>query len=264
MLELRDVSKRYGRGAVGADNVSLTVEPGQIIALFGPSGSGKTSILHIMGLLQVPDDGEVWLAGERVDRLSERKAADVRSRMLGFVFQSFGLLPLLSGEENVAVALRLLGIGGEAARARVRNAMAAVGISHRAEHRPGEMSGGEQQRIALARALVHAPKAILADEPTGELDTATAGHVMDMLRRVAHNGASVVIATHDPVALDYVDTAFFVRDGALHVPDRTELQLWITEGTGSLSEAAIPWRPTPAAPDEATRRIEGNPWQLRD
>src|SRR3990172_8492058 len=235
MLELRDVSKRYGRGAVGADNVSLTVEPGQIIALFGPSGSGKTSILHIMGLLQEPDDGEAWLAGERVDRLSERKAADVRSRQLGFVFQSFGLLPLLSGEENVAVALRLLGMRGDAAQTRVRNAMAAVGITHRAAHRPGEMSGGEQQRIALARALVHAPKVMLADEPTGELDTTTAANVMDMLRKVAHNGSAVVIATHDPIALDYMDTAYFVRDGALHVPDRAELQLWITEGTGELS-----------------------------
>ena len=261
MLELRHVSKQYARGAVGAADVSLTVEPGQIIALFGPSGSGKTSILHIMGLLLEPDEGEVWLAGERVDRLSERKAADVRSRLLGFVFQSFGLLPLLSGEENVAVSLRLLGIGGEGARTRVRNAMAAVGIAHRALHRPGEMSGGEQQRIALARALVHAPKVMLADEPTGELDTTTAGYVMDMLRRVARNGAAVVIATHDPIALDYVDTAYFVRDGAIHVPDRAELQLWITEGTGSLSDAGVPARLAPSASGEGVP--EGsNPWGL--
>lgn len=235
MLELRNVSKRYGRGAIGADSVSVEVEAGEIIALFGPSGSGKTSILHIMGLLQEPDGGEVWLAGERVDRLSERKAAEVRRRLLGFVFQSFGLLPLLSGEENVAVSLRLLGMGGEAARTRVRNAMAAVGISHRAEHRPGEMSGGEQQRIALARALVHSPRVMLADEPTGELDTTTAGYVVDLLRKVAHNGAAVVIATHDPIALDYVDTAYFVRDGTLHVPERAELELWVTEGLGKLS-----------------------------
>jgi putative ABC transport system ATP-binding protein len=286
MLELRHISKRYGRGAIGADDVSLVVEPGQIIALFGPSGSGKTSILHIMGLLQEPDEGEVWLDGERVDRLAERRAADVRSRQLGFVFQSFGLLPLLSGEENVAVALRLLGVGGETSRSRVRNAMAAVGISHRADHRPGEMSGGEQQRIALARALVHSPKVLLADEPTGELDTNTAGYVMDMLRRVARNGAAVVIATHDPIALDYVDTAYFVRDGTLHVPDRAELQLWITEGTGELSD--VPRRPSSArgrpegesaavgaaagggevpgggaAPGrEASPTDEGDPWKL--
>lgn len=235
MLELKHVSKRYGRGAVGADDVSLLVEPGSMVALFGPSGSGKTSILHIMGLLQDADDGEVWIDGSRVDRLPERKAAEVRSRLIGFVFQSFGLLPLLSGEENVAVALRLLGIGGETARTRVRAAMEAVGISHRAAHRPGEMSGGEQQRIALARSIVHAPKVVLADEPTGELDTSTAAYVMDMLRRLARNGAAVVIATHDPIALDFVDTAYFVKDGTLHLPDRAELQLWITEGEGGLS-----------------------------
>ncbi len=154
--------------------------------------------------------------------------------MLGFVFQSFGLLPLLSGEENVAVALRLLGVGGETGRTRVRAAMEAVGIGHRAAHRPGEMSGGEQQRVALARALVHAPKVLLADEPTGELDTSTAAYVMDMLRRLARNGAAVVIATHDPIALEFVDTAYFVRDGTLHVPDRKELEMWITEGEGDL------------------------------
>lgn len=235
MLELKHISKRYGRGAIGADDVSVVVEPGQIVALFGPSGSGKTSILHIMGLLQDADEGEVWIDGKRVDRLPERKAAEVRSRLIGFVFQSFGLLPLLSGEENVAVALRLLGVGGEPARSRVKAAMAAVGIEHRAAHRPGEMSGGEQQRIALARAIVHAPKVVLADEPTGELDTSTAAYVMDMLRRLARNGAAVVIATHDPIALDFVDTAYFVKDGTLHTPDRAELQLWVTEGEGGLS-----------------------------
>ena len=136
MLELKNISKQYGRGAIGAADVSLTVEPGQMIALFGPSGSGKTTILHIMGLLQTADRGEVWLDGTRVDGLSERHAAQVRSRDLGFVFQSFGLLPLLSAEENVAVMLRLLGIGGEASRRRVRTAMESVGIEHRADHRP--------------------------------------------------------------------------------------------------------------------------------
>ncbi|HLE39361.1 MAG TPA: ABC transporter ATP-binding protein [Acidimicrobiia bacterium] len=234
MLELKHVSKQYGRGAVGADDVSLIVEAGRMAALFGPSGSGKTSILHIMGLLQEPDEGEVWIDGKRVDRLSERKAAEVRSRVLGFVFQSFGLLPLLSAEENVAVALRLLGVGGDTGRSRVRAAMEAVGIGHRADHRPGEMSGGEQQRVALARALVHAPRVVLADEPTGELDTATAAYVFDLLRRLAHNGVAVIVATHDPVALDFVDTAYFVKDGTLHLPDRAELELWVTEGEGTL------------------------------
>lgn len=235
MFDLRHVDKQYGRGAVGADDVSLTVEPGTMVALFGPSGSGKTSILHIMGLLQQPDAGEVWLDGTRIDGLSERRAADVRSRDLGFVFQSFGLLPLLSAEENVAVTLRLLGVGGDPARERVTAAMQAVGVDDRAHHRPGEMSGGEQQRVAIARALVHSPKVILADEPTGELDTSTATHVLTLLHEVAERGGTVVIATHDPLALDIVDAAFFVRDGALHQPDSAELEMWLTEGEGELA-----------------------------
>lgn len=235
MIELRNIEKRYGRDAIGAANVSLTVEAGEIVALFGPSGSGKTSILHIMGLLQEPDSGEVLIDGLRVDHLPERKAAEVRSRLLGFVFQSFGLLPLLTAHENVEVALRLLGMSGRGARRQVQAAMESVGIAHRADHRPGEMSGGEQQRVALARALVHNPKAILADEPTGELDTSTAAYVLDLLRKVARGGSAVILATHDPIALDFVDTAYFVRDGTLHVPDRDELHLWISEGTGGLA-----------------------------
>jgi putative ABC transport system ATP-binding protein len=154
---------------------------------------------------------------------------------MGFVFQSFGLLPLLSGAENVAVPLRLLGIGGETARTRVQTAMEAVDIAHRAAHRPAEMSGGEQQRIALARSLVHAPKLILADEPTGELDTNTAIYVLELLHKVAQGGGTVVIATHDPLALDIVDKAYFVQDGTLHEPDPDELQLWAREGEGELS-----------------------------
>lgn len=235
MLELKNVDKQYGRGAIGADDVSLAVEPGRMIALFGPSGSGKTSILHIMGLLQSADSGEVWLDGRRIDGMSERRAAQIRSRELGFVFQSFGLLPLLSAEENVAVALRLLGVGGETGRDRVRRALEAVGIEHRSQHRPSEMSGGEQQRVAIARALVHAPKVVLADEPTGELDTSTAAYVLELLHRVAEGGGTVVIATHDPIALDIVDTAYFVKDGTLHLPDPSELELWLTEGEGGLS-----------------------------
>ena len=234
MLELKSISKQYGRGAIGADDVSLQVEQGEMVALFGPSGSGKTSILHIMGLLQSADTGEVWLDGNRIDGLPERRAAEVRSKQLGFVFQSFGLLPLLSAQENVAVALRLLGIGGETSRTRIKAAMKAVAIDHRADHRPGEMSGGEQQRVALARAIVHSPKLILADEPTGELDTSTAAYVLRLLHGIAEGGGTVVIATHDPVALEIVDTAYFVRDGQLHLPNKDELQLWLTEGEGEL------------------------------
>lgn len=232
-IELRSVSKRYGRGAIGAVDVDLTVEPGEFVALFGPSGSGKTTLLQIMGLLMAPDDGEVHIDGERVDHLGESAGAELRRTRLGFVFQSFGLMPLLSAAENVDVALRLLGKGGRRARQRVAAALDVVGLAGRARHRPEELSGGEQQRVALARALVHAPRYLLADEPTGELDTATGAAILGLLRQVADSGTAVVVATHDPAALDAVDRGLFVRDGRLHDPDPDELELWLTEGAGA-------------------------------
>jgi ABC-type lipoprotein export system ATPase subunit len=235
LVELRHVSKRFGQGAVGALDVSLSIPAGRMVALFGPSGSGKTTVLHMMGLLMPPDEGEIWLEGRRVDGLSDGAASAVRRQSLGFVFQSFGLVPLLTAEENVMVGLRLLKQGGDKARERARAALETVELAHRAGHRPSEMSGGEQQRVALARALVHSPRVLLADEPTGELDTATGAYVLELLQRTARAGAAVVLATHDPAALEVVDTAYFMRDGAIHEPDRAELELWLTEGGGELA-----------------------------
>ena len=235
LVELRHVQKQFGQGAVGARDVSLSFVPGRMVALFGPSGSGKTTVLHMMGLLMPPDDGEIWLEGRRVDGLSERASSALRRQSLGFVFQSFGLVPLLTAEENVMVALRLLNQGGDKAREKARAALETVDLLHRAGHRPSEMSGGEQQRVALARALVHSPRVLLADEPTGELDTATGAYVLELLQRTARAGAAVVLATHDPAALEVVDTAYFMRDGAVHEPDRAELELWLTEGGGGLA-----------------------------
>ena len=236
-LELRGVTKTYPNGAIGARDVDLTVESGTFIALFGPSGSGKTSQLHMMGLLQRPDAGEVWLDGERVDDLSEGAAARMRRTKLGFVFQSASLLTLASARENVDVSLRLNGVRGADARSRVEGALDSVGMGERLDHRPDEMSGGEQQRVSIARALVHEPEYLLADEPTGELDTATGAGILQMLKDIAAGGTTVVMATHDPAAIDYVDRAYFVASGALHLPDRDELNLWLTEGTEFSTEA---------------------------
>jgi putative ABC transport system ATP-binding protein len=208
----------------------VSVGDGEMVAFFGPSGSGKTSLLQMIGLLMHPDDGEVLLDGERVDVLSEAAAAQVRRTKLGFVFQTAGLMSLLSAEENVDVSLRLLGIGGREARERVRSALDAVDMIERAPHRPDELSGGEQQRVAIARALVHAPRYLLADEPTGELDTSTGAAVLQLLRGIADGGTSVIMATHDPASLQYVDRAYFVSSGVLHEPDRAELALWLSEG----------------------------------
>lgn len=231
-LELRGVTKRYPNGAVGAVDVDLLVENGSFVALFGPSGSGKTSQLHMMGLLQRPTEGQVWIDGEQVDGLSESAAGKLRRSKLGFVFQSALLLQLLSARENVDVSLRLAGERGSTARGRVQDALERVGMADRADHRPNEMSGGEQQRVAIARALVHKPKYLFADEPTGELDTTTGAGILEMLRDIAGTGTTVVMATHDPAAINFVDTAYFVESGSLHIPDRDELGLWLTEGRG--------------------------------
>ncbi len=230
-LELRHVTKRYPNGAVGALNVDLEVAPGTFVALFGPSGSGKTSQLHMLGLLQRPDEGEVWIDGERADQLSEAGAARLRRTKLGFVFQSASLLTLASARENVDVSLRLGGARGTDAKRRVEAALDSVDLLRRIDHRPDEMSGGEQQRVSIARALVHEPKYLLADEPTGELDTTTGAGILQMLKDIAGRGTTVLMATHDPAAIDYVDVAYFVRSGTLHLPDREELNLWLTDGT---------------------------------
>ena len=230
-IELRGVSKRYPNGAIGAVDVDLTTQPGEFVALFGPSGSGKTSLLQMAGLLLAPDEGEVLVDGERVDDRSESATAELRRSKLGFVFQSAGLLQLLSAAENVDVSLRLLGVGGRKAKDRVNAALESVSMVDRAKHRPDELSGGEQQRVSIARALVHEPGYLLADEPTGELDTTTGAAILQLLSEVAASGTTVLMATHDPAAINYVDRALFVSDGALHAPDRRELTLWLTDGT---------------------------------
>jgi putative ABC transport system ATP-binding protein len=229
-LELQHVTKQYPNGAIGALDVSLRVDDGEFVAFFGPSGSGKTSLLQIIGLLMPPDEGEVWIGDERVDQLSEGAGAAVRRTKLGFVFQSASLLPLLSAEENVDVAMRLLNVSARKAKQRVKAALAAVNMEDRSDHRPDELSGGEQQRVAIARGLVHQPGYLLCDEPTGELDTNTGAEILGLLREIAGSGTTVVMATHDPAALDHVDRALFVQSGTLHLPDREELSLWLKEG----------------------------------
>ncbi len=230
-IVLESVTKVYPGGAVGAQQVSIEVGAGEFVGLFGPSGSGKTSIIHLAGLLMPPDDGAVYIDGERVDGLGEAAAARIRRTKLGFVFQTPGLLSLLSASENVGVALRLLGVAGPPARARVEAALSAVELGHRLTHRPDELSGGEQQRVSIARAMVHEPAYLFADEPTGELDTATGAGVLALLRSISHETTSVIMASHDPAAVDYVDRALFIRDGVLLDPGREAIRAWIVDGT---------------------------------
>ena len=229
-IALDRVTKVYPGGAVGAKDVSVEIESGEFVGLFGPSGSGKTSIIHLAGLLMEPDDGAVLIDGVRVDGIGESAAAKVRRTKLGFVFQTAGLLPLLSAYENVSVALRLLGVAGNAGRERIEAALGAVDMGHRLTHRPDELSGGEQQRVSIARALVHDPAYLFADEPTGELDTSTGAGVLALLRAISRRTTSVIMASHDPAAVDYVDRALFIRDGALTDPGREAIRAWIVDG----------------------------------
>lgn len=229
-LELVGITKHYPGGAVGAADVTVSIERGEFVAFFGPSGSGKTSLLQIAGLLMDADAGRIVVDGSDVTGLSESDSAALRRSSLGFVFQTAGLLPLLSARENVDVALRLLGVGGAGARQKVAAALDAVDMADRADHRPDELSGGEQQRVAIARALAHEPRYLFADEPTGELDTATGAAVLALLARIARNGTAVVMASHDPAAIEYVTQAYFVRDGAVERPSLASLRLWLTEG----------------------------------
>ncbi len=218
MLELRDITRAYELGGerAGVFGVSLTVDRGCLAVLAGPSGSGKTTLLQVAGLLDVPDEGEVRLAGERVSRLPERASCDLRLRRLGFVFQAFNLVPVLTALENVMLPLQLQGLPDPAARARAEEALARVGLGDRRDHRPGQLSGGQQQRVAIARALAPEPLLVLADEPTASLDHAHGGPLMDLLAGLARErGTAFLVASHDPAVIARADRVFRLADGRL-------------------------------------------------
>jgi putative ABC transport system ATP-binding protein len=199
--------------------ISLSVAPGELIAVRGRSGSGKTTLLNLLGGLDKPTSGRVVVDGQEISAMDEDQLVEVRRRTVAFVFQAFGLVPFLTATENVEVPLRLVHANSRERDARVSTLLDVVGLADRAKHRPHELSGGEQQRVALARALANAPKLLLADEPTGQLDSDT-GHVIMLLLRsiVRHEGITAVVATHDPLMLDVADRIFELRDGRFITP----------------------------------------------
>ncbi|HEY4277962.1 MAG TPA: ABC transporter ATP-binding protein [Conexibacter sp.] len=216
-VALDGVSKTFGAddGAVRAlDGVSLAFEPGSFTAIMGPSGSGKTTLLQCAAGLDRPDTGTVRIGGTDLSGMRERRLARLRRRRVGFVFQSFNLLPSLTAAQNVILPLRLA--GEHPPRRVARDALERVGLGDRAGHRPAQLSGGQQQRVAIARALVAKPDVIFADEPTGALDTRSARDVLAMLRGLAdHDGRTLVMVTHDPVAAAVADRVVFLADGRL-------------------------------------------------
>jgi putative ABC transport system ATP-binding protein len=216
-VNLRDVRKVHGRGeaaVVALDAVSLEFAPGSFTAMMGPSGSGKSTLLHVAAGLDRPTSGTVALGETDLTRLSERRLTLLRRERIGFVFQSFNLLPSLTVAQNIALPLRL--DGRRAARSTVREVAARVGLERRLAHRPAQLSGGQQQRVAIARALVTRPEVVFADEPTGALDTHTGHEVLGLLREIVdEDGRTVVMVTHDRVAASYADEVVMLADGRL-------------------------------------------------
>jgi len=221
MIELRDLAKTYRKGneppVKAIDHVSLKIEQQELVAILGPSGSGKSTLMNVMGLLDRPDSGEYLLNGKAVHALSDDELARVRNRFLGFVFQSYHLLPRTTAIENVQ--LPLLYANRKDYKERSEAALAAVGLSQRMNHYAEELSGGQQQRVAIARAIVNEPSVLLADEPTGNLDSVVSGEIIELLKTLNANGTTVVLITHDLEVAKQANRIIRIRDGAIEADE---------------------------------------------
>jgi putative ABC transport system ATP-binding protein len=224
IVEARDVSKVFPMPAgpvTALRDVSLRIDPGEYIGVVGPSGCGKSTLLHVLGIVDVPSSGTVWFDGRAVATLSDADRSRLRLGQIGFVFQRFFLLPMLTAWENVELPQAEAGIGRAERRARTRELLEYVGLAARAGHRPSELSGGEMQRVAIARALANRPRLLLADEPTGELDQATGDHIISLIDRLHRDGMAVVVVTHDPAVAVRARRLLRMRDGAIVEETRT-------------------------------------------
>jgi putative ABC transport system ATP-binding protein len=224
VIELSDVTKIYRTGDVelrALDGVSLRIDEGEFVAVMGSSGSGKSTLMNIVGCLDRPTTGTYVLAGRGVAGIRRNELARIRNRTLGFVFQQFNLLARTSALENVELPLEYAGLSAKARRKKATDALARVGLDHRLEHHPNQLSGGQQQRVAIARAIVNDPKVILADEPTGALDSRTSIDVMAILQELWRSGITVVVVTHEPDVARFASRVIVMRDGRI-LSDRTQ------------------------------------------
>ena len=218
LLELCDVGKTYRSGSLEVEalrGASLSIQAGEFVAITGPSGSGKSTLMHVLGCLDSPTSGTYRLAGQDVSAMSEEELADVRNRRIGFVFQQFNLLASLTAGRNVELPLCYAGIGRAERSAQALEALTRVGLEHRVAHRPGELSGGQQQRVAIARALVGDPALILADEPTGNLDSASTSDVLGLLAELHAAGRTIVLITHESDVAAAAQRTVRIFDGAI-------------------------------------------------
>ena len=227
VIELERVTKVYRTGTLSVAalrGVSLSIDEGEYVAVIGPSGSGKSTLMHILGCLDIPTSGRYHLAGEDVSHMSETALAEVRNRRIGFVFQQFNLLASMAAWQNVELPLVYAGVTRGERKERAMEALARVGLSGRVHHRPGELSGGQQQRVAVARALVTEPDLILADEPTGNLDSVSAADVMRLMGELHEAGRTLVLITHDTEVASAANRVVGIRDGLLSERDESHLE----------------------------------------
>jgi putative ABC transport system ATP-binding protein len=228
VFDLRDVSKTYqlgGREVRAVRDVGLILEAGEFVAVAGPSGSGKTTLLQLLGALDRPTSGEIFFEGRDIARLDDGELGKLRLHAFGFVFQQFNLIPTLTAAQNVEIALAPRGVRGEDRRETVLRLLEAVGLSERADHVPGRLSGGEQQRVAIARALANEPHVILADEPTGNLDSTTGAEIMDLLTSLSGEGErTVIVVTHDAEIAGRAGRVLRMHDGRL-LPEQPGVQV---------------------------------------
>ncbi|MCC6094921.1 MAG: ABC transporter ATP-binding protein [Eubacterium sp.] len=220
MIRLDHVSKIYHMGeekVMALDDVSLSIEDGEFVSIIGPSGSGKSTMMNIIGCLDTADEGSYILDDQPIETYSERQLARIRNRKIGFIFQNFNLLPRLTAEENVELPLIYQHVPAGERRERVEEALEQVGLSHRRKHHPSEMSGGQQQRVAIARALVTHPSLFLADEPSGNLDTATGDEIMELFHKLHSEGNTIVLITHNDKIAEEAQRKVRIQDGRLSV-----------------------------------------------
>jgi putative ABC transport system ATP-binding protein len=253
MIDIENVTKVYQMGEVEVHalrGVSLRIQEGEFVTIMGPSGSGKSTLMNLLGCLDVPTEGEYYLHGQDVSELSDSQLAHTRNREIGFVFQQFNLLPRTSAQRQVELPLMYAGIGAGERRKRARAALEAVGLGDRMHHKPDELSGGQQQRVAIARALVTQPSIIMADEPTGNLDSKSGNEVLCLFQELNEQGITVIFVTHDPEIAEYSKRVIQILDGLIEKDVPVESNLLdcrtqqngietLYQGTASLDQAVL-------------------------